>query len=59
MQTVLGIHRVDYMMNYREGVSSEGVSSESSLLTVKQTEVNTTAASVAMMTLGRMQDYHQ
>ena len=52
VQTVLGIHRVDYMMAYRK-------QAEATLLALKQTEVNTIAASQGSIAQGGIQDYHQ
>ena len=51
-QTVISIHRADYMMDYRKGVASEGP-----ILTTKQTEVNPFA--VGIIAHEPIQDFHE
>lgn len=54
-KTVLGINRVDYMLDYREVTEGEGMAS----LGIKQVEVNTIAAGLCGLTQGRVQDFHR
>ncbi len=53
-KTVLGIHRADYLLDYRKGTSQMDCQ-----LGIKQVEVNTVSASFGGVSQGQIQNFHQ
>ena len=53
-KTALGLHRIDYLLDYNKGACQDGEP-----LGIKQVEINTIACSLGGMVKGPIQDFHQ